>query len=303
MTARWSGEWGRPPEPPESSGSGSAADPSAEPVGLEVLIPTYGRHAELAVTLSGLAAQVEVDFDVVISDQSEVPTWEEPTVRSMVTVLRAQGRRVRLERHLPRRGLAEQRDFLLGLATAPRVLYLDNDVWLEPGMLARMQQALDECGCGFVGAAVQGLSYLDDPRPDEQQSFEPWEGRPEPELVEPDSPEFERWQLHNAANLAHIAADRDIPRGGWLLYRVAWVGGCVLFDREALVEVGGFSFWDRLPAEHAGEDAVAQARVMAAYGGAGLLPSGAVHLEAPTTVEDRSTEVRDVVPTDPSVPV
>lgn len=290
MTARWSGEWGRPPGPRGR-------------VGLEVLVPTYERHAELAVTLSGLAAQVEVDFDVVVSDQSEAPTWEEPAVRAMVNVLRAQGRQVRLERHLPRRGLAEQRDFLLGVSSAPRVLYLDNDVWLEPGMLARMQQALDEAGCGFVGAAVQGLSYLDDRRPAEQQPFELWPGRPEPEQVEPDSPAFDRWTLHNAANLAHIAADLDVPRGGWLLYKVAWVGGCVLFDRQRLLEVGGFSFWDRLPPGHAGEDAVAQARVMAAYGGAGLLPSGAVHLEAPTTVGDRSTEVRDVVPSDPTVPI
>ncbi|HET7724314.1 MAG TPA: hypothetical protein VFK68_06720, partial [Propionibacteriaceae bacterium] len=48
---------------------------------------------------------------------------------------------------------------------------------------------------------------------------------------------------------------------------------------------------------------VAQARVMARYGGAGLIPSGAVHLEAPTTVPDREVEARDLVSLDPSEPV
>jgi hypothetical protein len=34
---------------------------------------------------------------------------------------------------------------------------------------------------------------------------------------------------------------------------------------------------------------------MERHGAAGLLPSGAVHLEAPTTVPDRTVEARDVV--------
>jgi hypothetical protein len=69
----------------------------------------------------------------------------------------------------------------------------------------------------------------------------------------------------------------------------------VLYDRAALVEVGGFEFWDTLPVGHAGEDVVAQWRVMERFGGAGIVPSGAVHLEAPTTVTDRSVDAPDVV--------
>jgi hypothetical protein len=34
---------------------------------------------------------------------------------------------------------------------------------------------------------------------------------------------------------------------------------------------------------------------MERYGAAGILPSGAVHLESPTTVRDRRVEARDVV--------
>ena len=290
MSARRSARWGAAPE-------------DRTPVGVEVLIPTFQRPAELATTLSGLAAQVEADFDVIISDQGATPAWEAPAVSAMVGVLRAQGRRVRLERHLPPRGLAEQRDFLLRLARAPRVLFLDDDVWLEPGMLARLDEALRTAGCGFVGAAVQGLSFLDDRRPHEWESFEAWDRQPSPELVRSGTPAFDRSRLHNAANLTHLAAELKLDDGEWLLYKVAWVGACVMYDREKLLSVGGFSFWRSLPAAHAGEDAAAQARVMAAHGGAGLLPSGAVHLESPTTVPDRSTEAREVVPLDPGVAV
>ena len=285
MTARWSGEWG--------------AGERDLPATVEVLVPSFERPAELAVTLSGLAAQERPDFGVVVSDQSPEPVWRHPAVEAMVRILRAQGRPVRMERHLPRRGVAEQRDFLLGLSTAPQVLFLDNDVWLEPGMLERLCRALTDAGCGFVGAAVQGLSYLTDRRPAELEGFVPWPGRPHPERIRPGSVEFNRWRLHNAANVTHLAARIGIERGGWLLYKVAWVGGCVLYDRERLVAAGGFAFWKELPPEHAGEDVVAQLRTMEAFGGAGILPSGAVHLESPTTVTDRSAEALEIVPLDP----
>src|SRR5690606_38621453 len=106
---------------------------------IDVLIPTAGRAAELAVTLAGLAAQDDPVFRVVISDQSEgAPTAEAAAVQAMIRVLRAQGRNVQVLRHLPRRGMAEQRQFLLEQAIAPRVLFLDDDVWLEPNALERL---------------------------------------------------------------------------------------------------------------------------------------------------------------------
>ncbi|MGI8475566.1 MAG: hypothetical protein ACR2OO_04250 [Thermomicrobiales bacterium] len=37
-----------------------------------------------------------------------------------------------VHRHLPRRGLAEQRDFLLRRSRAPFVHHLDDDVLLDP---------------------------------------------------------------------------------------------------------------------------------------------------------------------------
>jgi len=262
----------------------------AEPV-IDVLVPTSGRIAELAVVLAGLAAQDDPPFRVTISDQSDDHAMADaPAVQAMLRVLAAQGREVRVLRHLPRLGIAEHRAFLLAQATAPSVLFLDDDVWPEPGLLATLRSALDSLGCGVVGAAQQGLSFLDDVRPHEEAPFSTWADRVEPERLRPDSPGTERWTLHNAANLTHIAARTELPEQGWLPYRVAWLAGCVLYRRDALLEVGGFDFWRDLPPEHGGEDVVVQWRVMERFGGAGVLPSGAVHLEAPTSIPDRTVD-------------
>jgi GT2 family glycosyltransferase len=279
---RWSGTWGQP-------------QPPVTPV-LDVLIPTVGRLAELAVTLAGLAAQDDPPFSVLVSDQSdEGSALQAPAVLAMVRVLEAQGRPVRVLRHLPRRGLAEHRQFLLDQSSAELVLFLDDDVWLEPHSLERMTDAIRTLDCGFVGSAPMGLSFLQDRRPHHQASFEPWDGPVLPERVRTDSPEIARASLHGAANLVHVAERVPVLRDGWLAYKVAWIGACTLFRRSALLACGGFDFWDRLPPVHAGEDVAAQWRVMERFGAAGLLPSGAVHLEAPTTVPDRTVEARDVV--------
>jgi len=267
---------------------------------VDVLVPTRDRPVELATTLAGLAAQQGVDFRLRISDQSDVhPSYATSAAQTMTRVLRRAGREVTLLRHLPRRGLAEHRAFLLSQASAPCVLFLDDDVWLEPGALARLHTALDELRCGFVGAAVQGLSYLDDRRPAELDPYEEWNGPPWPEEVTPDTPEWQRWTLHNAANPTHLG--ERVPPGQWRAYKIAWVGGCVLYDRAKLHACGGFDFWTELPPEHGGEDALAQQRMLARYGGAGVLPSGAYHLESPTTVTDRRVDaVHQLAATHPS---
>ena len=116
-----------------------------------------------------------------------------------------------------------------------------------------------------------------------------------PERIAPDGPGWERWRLHNAANLVHLAQRLGLREGEWRAYKVAWVGGCAMYDREKLLECGGFDFWGELPPAHCGEDVLAQLRVMARHGGAGLVPSGAYHLEAPTTVLEREHEAYQVV--------
>jgi GT2 family glycosyltransferase len=265
-------------------------------VDVDVVIPTRDRPVELATTLAGLAAQTYQRFRVFVSDQSDgEPSYETPPAQSMARVLRLRGQDVTFTRHLPRRGLAEHRAFLLDLASAPYVLFLDDDVWLEPAALDRLRTAIGTLACGFVGAAVQGLSYVDDTRPRQLASYEEWDGAVLPETVSRDSPAWWRASLHSAANPYHLERKLGLRPGEWRAYKIAWVGGCVLYDRAALVDSGGFDFWPDLPAEHAGEDVAAQWRVMARHGGAGILPTGAIHLESPTTVPDRDVEVTEVV--------
>ncbi|NJP31190.1 glycosyltransferase [Micromonospora thermarum] len=264
---------------------------------LDVLIPTRNRPAELAVTLSGLAAQEGVPgFGVVVSDQSDgEPAYAHPAAATMVRALRHRGHPVLLTRRLPRRGLAEHRASLLAASAARYVLCLDDDVWLEPGTLRRLVTAMEELRCGFVGNAVHGLSYVDDVRPETHRHYEEWDGPPVPERIRPGTPEWHRASIHPAANLLHVTEKQNLPPGAWRAYKVSWIGGCVLYDRAKLLDAGGFDFWRRVQEKHQGEDVAAQLAVLARHGGAGILPSGAYHLESPTTVTEREVEAWEVV--------
>ena len=259
---------------------------------VDVLIPTYNRPTALAVTLTSLAAQSAPSLRIVVSDQSDAdagPLEAVPELGTLLRLLRLRGHEVELHRHLPRRGMAEQRHFLLAQARAPYALFLDDDVILEPDLVERLVRAIEGARCGFVGSAVLGLSFVDDVRP-HQQAIEFWDGPVEPERVRPDAPQWARHHLHSAANLYHVQQRLRLTASEQRLYRVAWVGGCVLYDTAKLRRAGGFDFWPLLPAEHCGEDVLAQLRVMARDGGCGLIPSGAYHQELQTTVARRECD-------------
>jgi GT2 family glycosyltransferase len=257
---------------------------------LDLLIPTCSRLTALAATLACVACQSLPGFRVIVSDQTEAfDVTTVPEIAAVVRLLRARGHDVELYRHLPRRGIAEQRDFLLGRARAPYACFLDDDVLLEPHVLASLLRLIRRERCGFVGSAVIGLGYVEDHRPSEEP-IELWEGRVKPERVDPGSHEWGRHQLHNAANLYHVQQRLGLRPGEERAYKVAWVGGCVLYDVAALRACGGFAFWRELPPDHVGEDVLAQLRVMARFGGCGMIPSGAYHQELQTTLPERTTD-------------
>jgi glycosyltransferase involved in cell wall biosynthesis len=266
---------------------------------VDVLIPTRGRPYALAVTLASLIGQTYRGFRVIVSDQTEDrDTLRALEVLAVVRVLRVRGHEVELHRHVPPRGLAEHRQSLLDRVRAPYCLFLDDDVILAPDVLERLHATIVDEGCGLVACGLIGLSYEDDVRP-QHQGFEAWEGPVEPELVTPATEAWWRHRLHSAANLLHAQRRLDLDPGESLRYRLAWAGGCALFDTAALRDVGGFSFWRELPPVHAGEDVLAQLRVMAAHGGCGIMPSGAYHQELPTTVTDRRVDAPQVLPVVP----
>lgn len=255
---------------------------------VDILIPTYRRKTGLAITLTSLLGQSFTDFDVIVSDQSEEDDTylDSIEISTLARALRWHGHEVRLLRHLPRRGMAEQRNFLLAQSCAPYAHFLDDDVLLDPPVLERMLRVIQAEQCGFVGCPATGLSYLDDVRP-QQQRIELWEGPVTPEPFEPENLPWQRHLVNNAANPLHL--ERQLVKENVAVrYKVAWVGGAnVLYDRAKLLDVGGFSWWERLPPQHAGEEVVAQFLLIRKYGGCGILPSGTYHLGLPTNVEDR----------------
>lgn len=253
---------------------------------VSVLIPTYKRINALIATLTSLTAQTFKDFDVIVADQSDEFVAGEMTVQTIRRILELHGNPVTMKHNLPKQGIAQQRQFLLEQANGEYCLFLDDDIILEPDVLERMVRALDEEQAGFVGMALIGLSYLNDKRP-HQQAIEFWEGKVEPEFVRPGTPEWNRYPLHNAANILHVGQKLNLDPSRQRKYKVAWVGGCILYNTSKLREAGGFDFWQDLPENHCGEDVLAQCRLMERWGGFGIIPSGAYHLELPTTIDVR----------------
>jgi GT2 family glycosyltransferase len=253
----------------------------------DILLPTCNRLASLVMTLSGVAAQAVRDVRVIVADQSAHPVADDPVVQTLGRLIEERGGAVEWHHRPPLHGIAEQRDFLLRRASADAVLYLDDDVLMESWVLERLLMILDGEGCAFVGAFPAGLSHRHDRRPD-QQKIEYWQGPVLPEVVEPESVAWERWQLHRAANLYHVA--QSLPAGTWRQYKVAWVASCILYDRRKLEAVGGFSFWPRLPRFHSGEEVLVQNLLMRRWGGCGMVPSGTYYSQVPTTVlNDRNS--------------
>jgi glycosyltransferase involved in cell wall biosynthesis len=256
---------------------------------IDVLIPTYGRKTGLAVVLTSLFAQTFRDFRVIVSDQTpEKQSYlDSIEIQTIVRALRWRGHEVQLLQHPTRLGMAEQRQFLLEQSDAPYVHFIDDDVLLEPEVMERMHTVIRQEGCGFVGCPATGPGYLHDIRP-HQQNIELWQGAVEPEPFTPESLPWDRHLVNNAANPLHLEQRLVTEVRPVVRYKVAWVGGAnVLFDREKLLSIGGFSWWHRLPPEHAGEEVVVQFLLIRKYGGCGILPSGTYHLGLPTTVEDR----------------
>jgi glycosyltransferase involved in cell wall biosynthesis len=262
---------------------------------VDVLIPTCRRKTGLAVVLTSLLGQTYTDFNVIVSDQTDDGDYlDSIEIKTLVQALRRRGHDVELHRHLPRRGMAEQRQFLLEQSCGPYVHYLDDDVLLDPPVLGRMLEVIRREQCGFVGAAATGLQYLGDVRPN-QQGIEVWEGPVVPEPFSPETVPWDRHLVNNAANPLHLEEKLAASEDRVIRYKVAWIGGAnVLYDREKLLRVGGFSFWPRLPSGHAGEEVVVQWLLIRRYGGCGVLPSGTYHLGLPTEVPDRDRNATEL---------
>lgn len=161
---------------------------------------------------------------------------------------------------------------------------------MEDFILGNMLKAFLEEEIRFVGQAVIGLSYRDDHRPHEQ-SIKIWESPVEPEWITPRHASWQRHALHNAANILHIQEKLELTPDTQKKYKVAWVGGCVLYDVRKLRTTGGFTFWKNVPLEHAGEDVFAQHEGHAALRRLRPYSFRRFHQEAVTTVTNRKFDI------------
>lgn len=262
---------------------------------ISILIPTYKRTKALAVTLTSLYYQSETSFNIIISDQSpDNELYKDQSLQTVVRLLEKQGHKVTILKNLPSRGMAQQRQFLLEHSNSKYSLFLDDDLVLETYVARNMKQVIEKENIGFVGCAVIGMSYRDDVRP-HQQEIEFWNGSIIPETIVPKSEQWERYKVHNAANIYHIEQKFNASPEEPKPYKIAWVGGCVMYNTEKLRQVGGFSFWKDLPEKHCGEDVLAQLRVMKRFGGCAIIPSGVYHQELETTVPDRKVNAPEVL--------
>ncbi len=255
---------------------------------VDVLLPTYNRLSSFILTLSGIASQSIRNLHVIIADQSQHPTAQSQEVQCLLRVIEARGGSTEYHHRTQIHGIAEQRDFLLKHATAENVLYLDDDVFMDYWVFEKLLEVLLSEQCGFVGAFPAGLSHRDDVRP-QQQIVEYWDGPVRAEAIDPTSPQWERWQLHRAANLHHVSL--SLKPGEFRLYKVAWIASCILYNRTKLLEAGGFSFWPRLPRYHSGEEVLAQNLLMRRWGGCAIMPSGTYYSQVPSTVLNKSGTV------------
>src|SRR3712207_9569342 len=93
------------------------------------------------MTLSGIAAQTMPDLQVVVSSQGLYRAEDSPVARAVARVIEARGGSVEWHHRQPR-GIAEQRHFLLQYAQAEPVLFLDDDVFMEPFVVRRLLSVL-----------------------------------------------------------------------------------------------------------------------------------------------------------------
>jgi hypothetical protein len=245
--------------------------------------------------LTSLLGQTLTDFDVIISSQTgpNQDYLDNVEIQTLVQALSLRGQRVTLLRHLPRRGLAEHRQFLLEQSHAPYVHFLDDDVLLDPMVMERMLGIIRYEGCGFVGCRRSGYSSFMTSCHTSCATSNHGRNR-SAQSRSPQTLSRGNGIVNNAANPLHL--EQQYCRAGQIVrYKVAWVGGVnVLYDRAKLLSVGGFSWWERLPPEHAGEEVEAQFLLIRKYGGCGILPSGTYHLGLPTTIPERKRNATEL---------
>jgi GT2 family glycosyltransferase len=142
--------------------------PEGGPMSVSIVVPTYRRERVLRDMLSRLLEQVGPGMEVIVVDQSE--SHEPATIR----FLEAHRDRLRYIQRPPR-GLPAARNAGLDVATGEIVIFLDDDVLCEPGLLAAHIAAYRDPRVGAVAGRniSSGLEHLE-PEPARVGYISPW---------------------------------------------------------------------------------------------------------------------------------
>lgn len=119
------------------------------PVSLALAVPTYRRERVLVDTLEQVLAQDPPPDEVLVVDQSE---RHDPETEAFLAGASAAGR-LRWIRHAPP-GLPGARNRALAESTCEVVLFIDDDVELEPGFVARHAANYADPAVAAVGGRV-----------------------------------------------------------------------------------------------------------------------------------------------------
>lgn len=114
---------------------------------LSVCIPTYNRPEQVNALLSNLAAQCELPDEVVIVDAS-------PDDRSATVVEQHKASLANIVYERSPKGLTLQRNRAIGLAIGDILLFLDDDILLEPEFIAAIKSVFAYDTAGRIGGVT-----------------------------------------------------------------------------------------------------------------------------------------------------
>jgi GT2 family glycosyltransferase len=202
-----------------------ASTPGASATGVSVAVCTYRRPDSLALLLGSLRGQTSRPRELLVVDASPEaearPTREhlrrEQSVAEAVHYWQVAG---------PLRGLTRQRNFALRHIACDLVLFVDDDVILEPECVGEMEQTLRSAGGGIAGVGSYGAD-----------EFEP------PPLL---------WRLRRMLRIVTTLQPGRYSRSGlsipWCFERPNgtpvegdWLPGCAMMWRTDVVQTIGFN--------------------------------------------------------------